>query len=125
MRLHLSLVASLTSLIAPLAAQDGGRSERPDSRFHVGLGVASGNFRFQTDGSNLDDRTDAILYRLTFEGTSRRGFGGGVRFEGVGTDDDLFEGTGFARSEANHGTVFAHFTYRLAEHRFAMPFRVG
>lgn len=129
MRSPLRIVLLFTSLTAaalaqgPPDAQDEPR--RPDSRFHIGLGVAAGQFRFETDGSNLDDSTDAGMFRLDFEATSPRGIGGGIRFEGTTSDDDLFAGTGFSSAEARHGSIFAHFTYRLQQHRFAIPMRVG
>jgi hypothetical protein len=94
-------------------------------RFRIGAGIAGGNFDFDTEGSALSDDTEALLLRLSFEGTGRRGIGGGIRFESLGTDDDLFQGTGFPRSEAAMGSAFAHFTYRFEEHRFAMPLRAG
>lgn len=65
---------------------------------------AGGYFDYDTDGSNLDDDTDAGFFRLQFEGTSKRGFGGGLRLESYTSDDDLFAGTGFADSEASNGT---------------------
>lgn len=110
----------LLGLAAPVVAQE------PESpRFRVALGLAGGYFDYDTDGSNLDDDTDAGFFRLQFEGTSKRGFGGGLRLESYASDDDLFAGTGFAESEASNGTLFAHFTYRFEEHRFAMPVRIG
>lgn len=121
MRTQPSLVLLATLLAAaPLAAQD-----REDARFRIGLGLAGGRFRFDTDGSNLQDRTDAGLFRLSFEATSARGIGGGARLEGFGSDDDLFADSGFTPAEASDGSLFGHFTYRLESHRFAMPLRVG
>lgn len=115
-----ALPVVLLSLLASLAAQ-----ESAEPRFRVGLGLAGGRFDFETDGSGLDDRTDAGMFRLHFEGTSGRGIGGGVRLESIASDDDLFADTAFEPSEAANGTLFGHFTYRVASHRFAMPLRVG
>lgn len=122
MRPALTAFLSLTaaSFAGTLAAQD-----RPEPRFHVGLGLAAGSFDFKTDGSGLDGDADAGMFRLSFEATTAKGIGGGLRLESVGTDDDLFTGTGFAPSEAANGTLFGHFTYRVEAHRFAMPLRVG
>jgi hypothetical protein len=105
---------------APLAAQD---DERP--RFRIGLGLGAGDYSFDTEGSSLRDSTDAGMFRLEFEGTGRRGIGGGIRLESFASDDDLFAGTGFAESEAVSSSIFAHFTYRVQTHRFSMPIRAG
>jgi hypothetical protein len=123
MRHRIPAVLLLASLTASLAAQD--RPDRPDARFRVELGVAAGKFNFDSNGSNLDGRTDAGLFRFSLEATSPRGYGGGVRFEGVESDDDLFAGTGFSSSQANHGSIYTHFTYRFEEHRYSMSFRAG
>lgn len=121
-----ALVAAL--LLGPsLVAQDPkpARREREEPRFRVAMGLAGGEFEFDTERSLLDGETDAGLFRLQFEGVSRRGIGGGVRFESLGTDDDLFNNAGFAPTEAWNGTVFGHFTYRFEQHRFIMPMRAG
>ena len=118
--MRILLPTLLLCLAAPLAAQ-----EREAPRFRIAMGLAGGNFDFDTDGSNLDGDTDAGLFRLQFEGTSRSGFGGGLRLESYASDDDLFVDNGFAASEAAVGTLFAHFTYRFEQHRFAMPVRIG
>jgi hypothetical protein len=99
--------------------------ERESPRFRIGLGLSGGEFDFSSDDSPLRGETDAGLFRLQFEGTSRRGIGGGVRFEGIASDDDLFADEGFTASEATSSTLFGHFTWRLEEHRFAMPLRLG
>ena len=114
-----SLPAVFLALASSLLAQER------EPRFRIGLGLAGGDFDYETEGSNLDGETDAGFFRLQFEGTSSRGIGGGLRFESLVTDDDLFDAAGFAASEAHNGTVFGHFTYRLEAHRFAMPIRVG
>ncbi|MBL8754757.1 MAG: hypothetical protein JNK15_15745 [Planctomycetes bacterium] len=109
-----------TTLLAPLAAQ-----EREEPRFRIGFALSGGEFDFDSDGSNLDDNQSAAMFRLQFEGTSRHGFGGGVRLESLATDDDFFVGNGFAATEVGNGSLFGHFTYRLETHRFAMPIRAG
>jgi hypothetical protein len=117
MRSALPIVLLLAS---PLLAQD-----REDPRFRIALGLSGGRFEFDSDGSALADRTSAGLFRLQFEGTSRAGIGGGVRLESIASDDDLFAGSAFATSEATNSTLFGHFTWRIEEHRFAMPLRIG
>ncbi len=108
----------------PAGRQPGGR-EREEPRFRIGMGLAGGRFEFDTERSLLDGDADAGMFRLQFEGVGRRGIGGGIRFESVGTDDDLFTNAGFAPTEAWNGTVFGHFTYRFEQHRFVMPMRAG
>lgn len=121
-KMHQSLLL-LPLLLAPLCAQD-----REEGRVRLALGLGGGRFSFDTDSSGsagLDDRTEAGMVRFNFEGTSARGFGGGVRLESFNSKDDLFGDAGFSASEANLGSLFGHFTYRLSEHRFSMPLRVG
>ncbi len=118
--MRILLPTLLLGLAAPLVAQE------PESpRFRIAAGLAGGWFDYDTDGSNLDGDTDAGFFRLQFEGTSKSGFGGGLRLESYASDDDLFVDQGFTASEASNGTLFAHFTYRFEQHRFAMPVRIG
>lgn len=118
MRLPLLAVFALT---LPLAAQEPAFR----SRFRVGLSVGGGELEHRTDGSALDDETDAGMVRLQFEGTTRRGFGGGVRFEGTASDDDLFADAGFNSSEARLASLYLHMTWRAQARRFSMPVRFG
>ena len=115
-----SLALGVLVLSSSLFAQE---RERP--WFRVGVGFAGGEFDYRTDNSPLDDDTDGALFRLEFEAIGRRGLGGGLRIEGISSDDDLFVGAGFPASEASSGTFYGHFTYRLEEHRFVMPIRIG
>ncbi|MBL9077816.1 MAG: hypothetical protein JNL08_09945 [Planctomycetes bacterium] len=118
--MRLPLLAAL-ALSVPSFAQE----ETFASRFRVQLGFGGGEFEHRTDGSNLDDDTDAALLRFHFEGTTRRGFGGGVRFEGLASDDDLFEDAGFNSSEARLSSFLLHLTWRAQARRFSMPVRFG
>jgi hypothetical protein len=86
---------------------------------------AGGELEHRTDDSLLDGETDAGLFRFEFEGITRRGFGGGLRFEAIGSDDDLFADAGFNASEARSSSLYLHFTYRAAARRFSMPVRLG
>lgn len=111
---------SVASALLPLVAQD------PDSpRFRIGMGLGAGNVSHSTDGSGLAGDTSTFVSRLQFEGTSRKGFGGGFRFESMLSDDDLFSPRGFAAAEARSFSGFGHFTYRLQADRFEMPMRAG
>lgn len=116
-------ILPLLLLLAPLAAQDPDVRQRP--RFDIDFSLGGGRFEHKTDGSDLDDHTDAAIFRLRFEATTRHGIGGGIRIEGIGTDDDLFTDAGFNATEASSGSLFGHFTYRAVADRFAMPVRIG
>jgi len=111
-----------TSLLLP--AQDESREDR-HARFRVSVAGVGGELEHVTDGSDLDDETDAGMFRIAFEATSRKGIGGGLRFESTVSDDDLFVDAGFAATEARRANFFLHFTYRAVAPRFAMPLRIG
>ncbi|MBL8730551.1 MAG: hypothetical protein JNM25_19185 [Planctomycetes bacterium] len=119
MRLPLFAVFALA---LPLAAQE---ELSFASRFRIQFAGAGGELEHRTDNSLLDGETDAGLFRFQFEGISRRGFGGGLRFEGIGSDDDLFADAGFNASEARSSSLYLHFTYRATARRFTMPVRFG
>lgn len=112
-------------------AQDGGRGDGARAgddrvpRFRVGLGLAPGRFELDEAGAaSRRDRTDTAFARLELDGVSRRGFGGGFRFEGMRSDDDLFAGTG-TRVEATGRSFYGHFTWQLRERSFGMRTRFG
>ena len=123
------LLFPLLLATASLTAQD---PQRP--YLHGQLGLAAGRFSFDSDTSGFDDHKAAALVSLEVEGTSRKGIGGGLRFEGVGIDNGEDDDDGLFRDssdpndlgfDANNATLFGHFTFRIQEHRFAMPFRIG
>jgi hypothetical protein len=116
---------ALPLAVLALASASFAQDEPSRPRFRIGTGFAAGNFDFDTEGSPLSDDTDAAMFRLAFEVTSKHGIGGGVRIESMYTDDDLFAGIGFNRSQARNQTVFGHFTYRHEAHRFVLPVRAG
>ncbi|MFY9340847.1 MAG: hypothetical protein WAT39_00065 [Planctomycetota bacterium] len=122
MRLRPTAIAALMlSVLAPDLAAQGSA----DPRIRIGFGVAGGRFRFEEDGSRADGETRASLVRVHAEATTANGIGGGIRFESVVSDDDLFDDAGFTDTEATQASLFVHFTYRIASHRFAMPVRIG
>ncbi|MCK5943169.1 MAG: outer membrane beta-barrel protein [Planctomycetes bacterium] len=116
------LVLSLLLLTAPLTAQ------RP--LFRGGIGLSGGAYNFDSDLGGFDDDATAGLFQAEFEVTSRRGYGGGLRYEAFATDDDksLFRSPSDPNdrgTQARSASFFGHFTYRIQQHRFAMPVRVG
>lgn len=122
MRPSLLALAALPALALPLAAQEDA-PYRP--HFRIEFAGAGGEFEHRTDGSLLDGESDAGMLRFDFEGLSRRGFGGGLRFEGLASDEDLFDDTAFNASEARSSSLFLHFTYEARARHFRMPVRVG
>lgn len=123
------LLLPLLLATAPLFAQ-----ERTRPYLHAQLGLAAGRFSFDSDTSGFDDHKAAALFGIEAEATSRKGIGGGMRFEGTaidnGDDDDdgLFRDPNVANDlgfDARNATLFGHFTFRVEQHRFAMPVRVG
>ena len=117
------LALPLLLLSAELVAQ------RP-IHFHGGFGVAGGTYNFDSDLAGFDDDATAGLLQAEFEVTSRRGFGGGFRYEYSMTENNegLFRDVGNPFDEgtqARSGTFLAHATYLIHQHRFRMPVRVG
>lgn len=117
MRLHCACVASLLTL--SLAAQD-----ESAARWRIGLGLGFGSLDYDDDLPTSGDSNGAGAFRLGFEGTSRRGFGGGLRLESFAAEDLEFGGA-TDDYDVGFGSIFGHFTYRVQSHRFAMPVRVG
>tara|TARA_R110002072_G_scaffold139249_1_gene282703 strand:- start:48822 stop:49571 length:750 start_codon:yes stop_codon:yes gene_type:complete len=104
-------------------------AQRP-VRFHGGFGVAGGTYNFDSDLAGFTDDATAGLLQAEFEVTTRRGFGGGMRYEYFTTknDEGLFRDPNNAFDEgvqARSGTFLAHATYLISQHRFQMPMRVG
>ena len=116
MRLRLLAITALLTL--PLAAQD-----ESAARWRIALGLGAGTLDYDTDGA-FGDSGSAGAFRLGFEGTSRRGFGGGLRLESFAATD-LRPGIGGDDYDVGFGSLFGHFTYRLKQQRFAMPIRLG
>jgi hypothetical protein len=109
------------ALSVPIAAQ-----EHPHpSNFRVEFAAGTGQLEHRTDSSALDGDADAALFRMHLEAVSRRGIGGGIQFEGIFTDDELFADSGFNATEAQSASLFAHFTYRASARRFMAPLRFG
>ena len=88
------------ALIAPLAAQDDRSSFRAD------LGLSGGRLHYRTDNRSRIDQADAALLRLQVEGTGSRGVGGGVRFEGLYTDDYLLDAAN-QRGRTDNASLFS------------------
>jgi len=109
------------AIAAPLAAQDNPLL----SPFRLDLAFGGGRLEHRTDGSTFDGKADAGFFRFTFEGIGDRGIGGGLRLEGIATDDDLFDDAGFTATEATASSLFGHVTFRIDEENFVMPIRAG
>lgn len=105
---------------SPAAAQE---ADRPIGLF---LGsFALGKMKHQTHGAapNLDDSTDAQMYRLQVEAAGA--VGGGANLEVVRTDDDLHT-TAPTGADIEQVDFFGHLTIRTANaDRFRCPVRVG
>lgn len=93
--------------------------------FRVRLDLGGGRFEHDTDGSNLEDRTDGGYFRLSFEGFGDSGLGGGLRLEGIASDDDLFADAGFNAAEAGMGELFVHLSHRTIGSNVMLPVRIG
>lgn len=117
MRLLAPCVASLLTL--SLAAQDDHAA-----RWRIGLGLGAGTLDFNDDLPTNGDSNAAGAFRLGFEGTSSRGFGGGLRVESFAAEDLEFGGS-TNDFDVGFASMFGHFTYRVQSHRFAMPVRIG
>lgn len=102
------------------AVQHPPRKTNFDARLRLGTGKLKQDF----DGGG-EGKTDANLFALQFEGYSTRGFGGGIRLEGIGSDSDLFASSGLPDTEADLAELSLFFCYRLEKGRFRMPIRTG
>ena len=114
-------VLAAVAAAMPLCAQD----DPLFAPFRLDFAFGGGRLEHRTDQSNLDGDTDAGFFRFAFEGIGDEGFGGGVRLEGITSDDDLFDDAGFTATEASASSLFGHFTFRVAEDYFVMPVRIG
>lgn len=117
MRIPTLLLPLLLAL--PAIAQDD-----PSARWRVALGLGAGSLDYDEDGLPRSDSGSAGAFRLGFEGTSRRGFGGGLRIESFAAEELALDNAG-NDYDVGFGSLFGHFTYRLQNHRFAMPIRIG
>jgi hypothetical protein len=103
----------------PAVAQDD-----PSARWRIALGLGAGSLDYDEDGLPRSDSNSAGAFRLGFEGTSRRGYGGGLRLESFAATELELDNAG-NEYDVGFGSLFGHFTYRLQSHRFAMPIRIG
>ena len=106
---------------APLFAQDAPQL----LPFRIDLAFGGGSLEHRTDQSNLAGEADAGFFRFAFEGIGDDQVGGGLRLEGISSDDDLFTDAGFAATEARAASMFGHITYRLEQGNLVMPIRAG
>lgn len=95
-------------------------------RVRIDLEVGGGNLKHNTHGvPSLQDSTDAGYFRLGGELIGHNNVGGGIRLEGVGSNDDLFIDSGGPRSQATDGELFFHGTGLFEDRGFEMPVRFG
>ena len=105
--LPLLLLGAFAAAQQPGSGQPGGAQPEDGLRLHVELAAGSGRFEFTTDGSpSRTGHTDAGYLGLTLELIGEHDVGGGVRVEGIRTDDDLFLDTGGIRSRGTDNDVF-------------------
>lgn len=105
------------------AALASSGTKRPSGLFLAS--VALGRMANETFGAapNLDDSTDAQLYRLQFEAGKK--VGGGVNIELMQTDDDL-HAVGSAGADIEQFDLFAHVTIHTSQApQFRCPVRIG
>lgn len=97
---------------------------RPDARVY--LHVGGGDFEHETSGSaTVSDETSARLVRFGFEAFGE-GLGGGLRLEGMISDDDLFAETAGSPAEATDAELFLHFTGLIGDSQHThIPARFG
>lgn len=85
--------------------------------------VGGGKFQHDIDGS-VEDDTNGGYGRLSFEFFGES-LGGGLRLEGIASDDDLFAGS-IGPAEATDGEIFVHITGRLRnDETVRVPVRFG
>jgi hypothetical protein len=95
-------------------------------RVSIDFALGAGEFEHSTVGSGtLSDSTSAGYFRLGCELMTANQWGGGLRLEGTGSDDDLFESAGALAQEATDASLFAHFTGRFGGDGVRLPLRVG
>ncbi len=91
----------------------------------VELGLGGGTFRHRTTGSALDGSASAGFVQLGAEAWGRSGIGGGLRFEGIGADEDLFADAGFGDTDTGSGDLFLFLGVRTGNDAFRLPLRFG
>jgi hypothetical protein len=92
----------------------------------VDIAIGGGTLEHNVSGSSLfSDDTSAGYLRFGFEVLGDSGWGGGARFEGVVTDDDLFASSGGDPSTNSDAELFFHATKEFGSDRFRMPVRLG
>lgn len=115
-------------LADPLVGQrlDTFATEDSGLRILVDIALGGGNLEHNVSGSSLfSDDTSAGYLRFGFEVLGQSGWGGGARFEGLATDDDLFASTGGVPSTNSDAEFFFHATKEFGGEQFRMPVRFG
>lgn len=107
---------------AAASAQDGAYPD-PSGANLLRIQVGTGRLRHSTHGGGGDE-ADATWFRLGYEYAREDGFGGGVRLDVAGSEDELFDDAG-AASAAGLFDLFAHATWTQADDGWRLPLRFG
>ena len=114
----------LPTLSIPLLLACSCATETHGANAFVAFG--GGSMKHETNGTDLDDKTDAGYFALGGEVMFTERVGGGLRLEGSASDDDLFtDVAGAPVSEAGDGELFFHGTVGFGEQPQELPLRFG
>lgn len=114
----------LPTLSIPLLLACSCATETHGANAFVAFG--GGSMKHETNGTDLDDKTDAGYFALGGEVMFTERVGGGLRLEGSASDDDLFSDVpGADASEAGDGELFFHGTVGFGEQPQQLPLRFG
>ena len=106
-----------------VAAADSGHAPL---RWHIDVAAGAGTLKQTTQNtSGRDGDTEASYARLGFEVITADGFGGGIRAEGVQSDDELLLDTLGIRSTATDAELFLHGSYAFGDEDARTTARLG
>ena len=101
-------------------------TEREHTRIRADAAFGGGKLKHSTNGSALDDSATAAYFAFGAEVIGRQNLGGGVRFQTVTSDDDLFLGGGAGTpAQAFDSELFLHGTGVLGTEDNSFPIRFG
>lgn len=125
--LRTCLAGTLALALGPslLAQDDFGASKEFLPHLQIWSDVGIGKLDHNTSGTNLDGDDTATMLEIGVEGFSDSGFGGGVRFGLLASEEGMFDDAGVDNVMATAVDVYLHVTQRWAHDRFALPLRFG